>query len=357
VQEALRADADCAARLSGLTMRVHCARHAPVRDYHWVDFDTAEDHHISTRKWAEVSATGEVEVVAHATGVAERLRSLDLGRARQLSAVQSFWRARQDTLARASAEVCAPLATWCTSRSCIRCTASCPPMLCGHRAHHNGITVPCHTPTTADKLLRACAHVTACMHGAHSAVPTADQHQLLLLLYDPMTHAHRVLVARALTGCVAPCMQALRVKFVWPDENCSSRDFCLWAGRVLRDKLLRHELSEAQFSFNLLVHSDDHAPAASFLPSSSTVQVSLRTHMHAPHACAMHVCPVRAALSGFKTRCAVNRAASAALSSWSCCRGVLKPSQTHRLEEQGIVLARTLLVVRTVHASLSRRCW
>ena len=69
-------------------------------------------------------------------------------------------------------------------------------------------------------------------------------------------------------------MQGLHVKFVWPDENCSSREFCLWAGRVLKDKVIKHELAECKFSFNLLVHSDDQAPAASFLPSSSTVQVS-----------------------------------------------------------------------------------
>ena len=69
-------------------------------------------------------------------------------------------------------------------------------------------------------------------------------------------------------------VQGLHVKFVWPDENCSSREFCLWAGRVLKDKVIKHELAECKFSFNLLVHSDDQAPAASFLPSSSTVQVS-----------------------------------------------------------------------------------
>jgi hypothetical protein len=68
-------------------------------------------------------------------------------------------------------------------------------------------------------------------------------------------------------------VQALHVKFVWPDENCSAREFCLWAGRVLRDEVIQHELASCQFNFNLLVHSDDQAPSASFLPSSSTVQV------------------------------------------------------------------------------------
>lgn len=159
-----------ASRLAGLTLRVHCPRHAPIRDYHWVDFESGEDFHISTRKWAEVGAAGEVEVVAHRTGVTERLRSLDYKRAHQLSSVSTFWKGRQDALARAVAQV-------------------------------------------------------------------------------------------------------LRVKFVWPDENCSETDFCMWAGRVLRDKLLISELADAQFSFTMLVHSDDQAPAASFLPASSTVQV------------------------------------------------------------------------------------
>jgi hypothetical protein len=70
-------------------------------------------------------------------------------------------------------------------------------------------------------------------------------------------------------------VQALHVKFVWPDENCESREFCLWAGRVLQDKVIQHQLAECRFSFNLLVHSDDQAPSASFLPSSSTVQVRI----------------------------------------------------------------------------------
>jgi hypothetical protein len=86
-------------------MRVHCPRNAPVRDYHWVDYHSGQDHHISTRRWAEISSLGEVEVVAHATGVAERLVSLDLNRARQLGAVDNFWKVRQDMLAKSVAEV------------------------------------------------------------------------------------------------------------------------------------------------------------------------------------------------------------------------------------------------------------
>lgn len=172
MQDALRGDPEIAERIAGLTLRVHCPRHAPIRDYHWVDFESGEDFHISTRRWAEVGARGEIEVVAHRTGVAERLRSLDYARAHQLSAVGAFWKGRQDALARAVAQV-------------------------------------------------------------------------------------------------------LRVKFVWPDENCSETNFCMWAGRVLRDKLLIAELADAEFSFTMLVHSDEQAPAASFLPSSSTVQVCL----------------------------------------------------------------------------------
>eukprot|EP00892_Ulva_mutabilis_P000125 jgi/Ulvmu1/10112/UM006_0062.1 len=170
IQDALHADPEVASRLAGLVLRVHCPRHAPIRDYHWVDYDSGEDFHISTRKWAEIGVAGEVEVVAHRTGVAERLRSLDYRRAHQLSSVAMFWKGRQDALARAAAAV-------------------------------------------------------------------------------------------------------LRVKFVWPDENCCETDFCMWAGRVLRDKLLSAELADAQFSFTMLVHSDDQAPTASFLPASSTVQV------------------------------------------------------------------------------------
>lgn len=109
VQESLRGDPDSPERLKGLSMRVHCPRNAPVRDYHWVDYDSGQDHHISTRRWAEISALGEVEVVAHTTGVAERLKSLDFNRARQLGSVDNFWKSRQDQLAKSVAEVRHPV--------------------------------------------------------------------------------------------------------------------------------------------------------------------------------------------------------------------------------------------------------
>jgi hypothetical protein len=88
-----------------LTLRVHPPRRAPVRDYHWIDYATGEDHNVSTRKWAEVSSTGEIEFVAQPTGVMQRIRSLDLNRAHHLSKLTAFWRRRQDALARAAAKV------------------------------------------------------------------------------------------------------------------------------------------------------------------------------------------------------------------------------------------------------------
>ena len=65
----------------------------------------------------------------------------------------------------------------------------------------------------------------------------------------------------------------LGCNFVWPDENCRPEDFCLWAGRVMGDRLLRESLAGKAHSFNILVHNDLKVPAASFLSSCSTVQV------------------------------------------------------------------------------------
>jgi hypothetical protein len=72
-------------------------------------------------------------------------------------------------------------------------------------------------------------------------------------------------------------LQALGVKFVWPDEGCKDADFCLWAGRIADDSHLRENLASSSFNFNILVHSDAKALNAVFLESCATVHVHSRT--------------------------------------------------------------------------------
>jgi hypothetical protein len=71
-------------------------------------------------------------------------------------------------------------------------------------------------------------------------------------------------------------VQALGVPFVWPDEGTSDQAFCLWAGRIVHDGQLRDALAGTRYSFNVLVHGDDRAPAAAFLASCATLQVHHR---------------------------------------------------------------------------------
>ena len=82
-------------------------------------------------------------------------------------------------------------------------------------------------------------------------------------------------------SAVSPA-QALKVKFVWPDESCSDADFCAWAGRALQDTRLRVALHGRNYPFSVLVHGEASARAAAYLGSSKTAQVSvLRLHVAA----------------------------------------------------------------------------
>jgi hypothetical protein len=94
-----------AERLQGLDILVHPPEIAPVRDFHWFDPSSALEHHISTSRWVDVAHSGQVEIVAHLGGLADRLMSVNVGRARALSLLASFWQRRQQDLAKSVAKV------------------------------------------------------------------------------------------------------------------------------------------------------------------------------------------------------------------------------------------------------------
>lgn len=105
VQNVLEACPQVAQKLHGLDLLVHPPEIAPARDYQWFNPSTGLEHHVSTSHWVEVSLTGQVEIVAHLAGLADRLAGLEVRRARALTLLTSFWQRRQKELAQSVAKV------------------------------------------------------------------------------------------------------------------------------------------------------------------------------------------------------------------------------------------------------------
>jgi hypothetical protein len=98
LQNVLHGAPDTTRRLHGLALLLHPPARAATRVYNWIDSSGQLRRHETTR-WADVTAAGQVELVAHAEGLCDTLASVDTVNARTLAAAAAHWAARKGALA------------------------------------------------------------------------------------------------------------------------------------------------------------------------------------------------------------------------------------------------------------------